>query len=516
MMGIDNKQIDMFDYMIFERLIPPNHLLVKINSIIDFTFVYDIVRDFYSSIGRASKDPVLMFKIELLEYLYDLSDVKLKERAQTDIAFRWFLGLGIDDSVPDDTTISHFRCNRLNETVFEEFFNEIVKKCISFDLVKQNRFIIDSTNVDANVNFPKRKKLIEQSFVKVVALISKFDKSLSEKCMEAFRVEINKLYKTNEKVRSKAYAKVTLEQLNYIYIKSYDELQYNTAYIEAYNICFTLVNKTVEGKKSEIISVVDTDARVAHKTKGVLKRGYKDHIIIDEDSEIILAVQVTPFNVGDEKELEPLLNKVIKEFNIKPSEVSADTVYGTTSNRAYLLDKEIVSSIRFPKKSSKENKNYGINDFVYSKDLKFATCKNNIQSNASNSVLKDNKNHLHFKFNWSDCDNCSQRLQCLKTNKSGKIIEKSKAVFILERYDAVLKDKKRNSEDTFKISQNKRYKVERRFATMVRNNGLRRTRYLRLSRTKIHITMSNLACNVVRMVNIICGPGFSAAKIWFK
>ncbi len=97
-------------------------MLVKINSIIDFTFVYDIVKDLYSKVERASIDPVVMFKIELLEYLYDLSDVKLKERAQTDIAFRWFLGLGIDNNVPDDTTISHFPCNRLDEDVFEQFF----------------------------------------------------------------------------------------------------------------------------------------------------------------------------------------------------------------------------------------------------------------------------------------------------------------------------------------------------------------------------------------------------------
>lgn len=54
----------------------------------------------------------MMFKSELLEYLYDLSDVKVIKRAQADIVFRWFLGLGINDQVPDDTTISHFRSNR--------------------------------------------------------------------------------------------------------------------------------------------------------------------------------------------------------------------------------------------------------------------------------------------------------------------------------------------------------------------------------------------------------------------
>ena len=66
MIGIKNSQIDRFDFMIFEKLIPQKHLLVKIDSIIDFSFVYDLVKAFYSSIGRKSEDPVMMFKTLLL------------------------------------------------------------------------------------------------------------------------------------------------------------------------------------------------------------------------------------------------------------------------------------------------------------------------------------------------------------------------------------------------------------------------------------------------------------------
>jgi transposase len=81
-------------------------------------------------------------------------------RASTDIVFRWFLGLSIDDKVPDETTICHFRCTRLGEQQYEEIFNEIVKKCIEKDLVKAKRYIIDSTHVEANTGAPFVKKLI--------------------------------------------------------------------------------------------------------------------------------------------------------------------------------------------------------------------------------------------------------------------------------------------------------------------------------------------------------------------
>ena len=161
-------QRDLYDEMVFDRLVPKDHLLVKIDSIIDFSFVYDLVQESYSAVGRGSKDPAMMVKILLLEYLYNLSDVEVALRIQTDIAFRWFLGLGMDDSVADDTTISYFRVKRLKETHFEEIFNEIVRTCIKKDLVKTKRYMIDSTDVAANVNYPSDKKLIRNAYKKVL------------------------------------------------------------------------------------------------------------------------------------------------------------------------------------------------------------------------------------------------------------------------------------------------------------------------------------------------------------
>ena len=130
MLGKNSGQVDMFDHVIFEKLIPKNHLLVKIDSTVDFSFVYDKVKDKYSTIGRGSKDPIMMLKILLLEYLYKLSDVEVVNRIKTDVAFRWFLKLSIDDAVPDDTTISHFRIKRLGVEDFEEFLMKLLSNVL--------------------------------------------------------------------------------------------------------------------------------------------------------------------------------------------------------------------------------------------------------------------------------------------------------------------------------------------------------------------------------------------------
>ena len=84
MIGKNSGQIDIFNNMIYEKLIPRDHLLVKIDSIMDFSFVYDITKDKYSNMGMKSKDAVVLFKLCLLEYLYRLSDGEVVKRAATD------------------------------------------------------------------------------------------------------------------------------------------------------------------------------------------------------------------------------------------------------------------------------------------------------------------------------------------------------------------------------------------------------------------------------------------------
>ena len=102
------------------------------------------------------------------------------------------------------------------------------------------------------------------------------------------------------------------------------------------------------------------------------------------------------------------------------------------------------------------------------------------------------------------------RDQCLYKNKAEKVPYRARTVDIPIRYDdAVLTDMVRVKTEVFEYASNNCYKVERRFATMVRNHGLRRCRYLRVRGAKIHITMANMACNIIRMVNLLLQPSIA-------
>lgn len=501
-------QIDIFNHMIYEKLIPKDHLLVLIDSIIDFSFIYDKLADRYSPVGRGSEDPVMMTKFLLLEYIYNLSDGDVRDRALTDVAFRWFLGLCLDDEVPDDTTISHFRVHRLCEEKLDSFFSEIVKECIKRNLVGRKRHIIDTTDVAANVNYPSDKKLIRNAFAKVMKEVSKFNEQLAKEQLERFESDIQREYENNDKVSAKRHFEIAGERLEYLYLRTYEELQKNRKYQEAFGLCHDIVDQYLNSKKDKIVSVVDPDARIAHKSPGNIKRGYKDHIIVDEDSEIILASVQTPFNVGDEKKLKELVEKV-EELNIKPKEVSADKVYGTLDNRAYLLDNEITSNIPFYNESSREVQYYGLKDFEISKELDHVTCPNG-KTTYSYRIIQNKSNDTEFKqfiFEKQDCIQCPLKEQCLyKDKKTGKTLTKGRRVDVPLKYYAVLADRERVGTSNFEEACNKRFIIERRFASMVRKRGLRRCWYTRLRGAKTHIIMANMVCNIIRLVNIIFQP----------
>ncbi|PPA88043.1 IS5/IS1182 family transposase, partial [Brevibacillus laterosporus] len=73
---------------IYDVVVPKDNLLRKINELMDFSFVYDELKDKYClDNGRKAIDPIRMFKYLLLKSIYDLSDVDLVERSKYDMSF---------------------------------------------------------------------------------------------------------------------------------------------------------------------------------------------------------------------------------------------------------------------------------------------------------------------------------------------------------------------------------------------------------------------------------------------
>ena len=153
MMGRQSGQMSMVILDIAE-LIPTDHLLRKIDQMVSFDFIYDLVAPYYPANGRPSVDPVSMFKMLLVGYLYGIkSERRLVQEIQLNIAYRWFCGFELGEKIPDHSTFSKTRVRKWNESsLFQQIFLEIVRCCMEQKLIDGKEMASDGSYIPAEVS----------------------------------------------------------------------------------------------------------------------------------------------------------------------------------------------------------------------------------------------------------------------------------------------------------------------------------------------------------------------------
>ncbi|KOS93666.1 hypothetical protein DM49_177 [Burkholderia mallei] len=138
-----------------EELVPKDHLLRQIDAAVDFEFLRAKVAHLYcADNGRPALDPVVMFKLLFIGYLFGVrSERQLMREVQVNVAYRWFARFRLTDKVPDASTFSQNRRRRFTDTtVYQEIFDEIVRQAIKRGLVDGRVLYTDSTHLKANAN----------------------------------------------------------------------------------------------------------------------------------------------------------------------------------------------------------------------------------------------------------------------------------------------------------------------------------------------------------------------------
>ena len=148
-----------------EDLVPEDSLYRKIDECIDFSFIYDEVKNLYcEDNGKASIDPVVLFKLVFIEALDGIKSMrKTCEKIKVDAEYRWFLRIPFGEDTPHFSTFSKNYKRRFKGTdIFEKIFVNIVEQAIKYGLVKGETFFTDSTHKKATVNKNKFHEKIQE------------------------------------------------------------------------------------------------------------------------------------------------------------------------------------------------------------------------------------------------------------------------------------------------------------------------------------------------------------------
>ncbi len=140
----------------------------------------------------------MLFRMLFLGYLFGIrSERRLEHEIRDNVAYRWFLGLGFRDPLPDHSTISEYRRRRFQGTpIYLEIFDRIVRQAVEKGFIKGERLITDSTHIKANAN--KRKYRVAQVPESTKGYLAELDKAVQEDRAKggknglAARKEVNK------------------------------------------------------------------------------------------------------------------------------------------------------------------------------------------------------------------------------------------------------------------------------------------------------------------------------------
>ena len=178
-MTMTNRNNTKFDCIIFatlDELVPQDHNVRLFEDTIDWTFIYPLVKPLYSEVGRASIDPVVLFKMLFINYSFGINSMrKTCEEIKVNVAYRWFLGIDIYETVPNFSTWSQNYIRRYKDSkVFEEIFYKIIKEGIDNGFIDPTAVFGDGTHRKANAN-------VKKSTDKEVEIIAKvYEKELIE------------------------------------------------------------------------------------------------------------------------------------------------------------------------------------------------------------------------------------------------------------------------------------------------------------------------------------------------
>jgi len=479
------QSIKLSSYMgLYDLIVPKDNMLRQINDLVDFTFVYEELKDKYCfDNGRNAIDPIRMFKYLLLKTIHDLSDVDIVERSKYDMSFKYFLDMTPEEEVIDPSSLTKFRKLRLKDiNLLDLLINKTVEIALEKEIIKSKSIIVDATYTKARYNQMKPKEVLMERSKKLRKAIYKIDESMKSKFPPKTKNDVledeiaysQKLIEVIEKEETLIQYPAVKEQLN-------------------------LLKETVADDVEQLKCSKDQDAKVGHKTADSSFFGYKTHLAMSEER-IITAAVLTTGEKSDGKQLQNLIEKSEKA-GIQVEAVIGDAAYSEKENIIYSntnkinlvakLNPNITQGAR-----SKED------EFEFNKDAGMYVCKaghlaiRKARTGKKNTGRNGKNQKDTYYFDIVKCKSCPFSDGCYKEGA------KSKTYTVSIKSTEHSEQAKFQESDYFKENSKERYKIEEKNSELKHRNGYDVAKSLGILGLEMQGAMAIFTVNLKRILKL--------------
>ena len=420
-----------------EVMVPSNHLLRKIDRVVDFSHIYELTRTYYrEDFGRPAADPVVLVKMAFLQHIYGIKSLRqtVKE-VDMNMAYRWFLGFSFSSEVPHFSTLSNAFANRFPDKLFEEIFGWILSEVATKSLLSTETVFIDSTHVKANAN---RNKRIKELSVKT----------------------------------AQVYTERLTEEINAERIKEgkppYDD------------------EPPAPTEKESTVSTTDPESGMFVKGEHKREFAYSAHVACDKNNFILESV-VTAGNVHDSRVFDEVYDKVI-ENHPEVETITVDAGYKTPWICKKVFDDGRNLSTAYKRPMGKEGY-YRPYEYVYDEYYDCVLCPENKVLDYK-GVTREGRRK--FVGNKGTCPDCKSKIRCT----AGKV--KTVLKHIWAEYLERAEDYRHSPEGKASYALRSQT-IERVFADAKEKHGMRYTLLKGLRRVSNWIKMKFAAMNLKKL-----------------
>ncbi len=467
---------------IYDIVVPQDNMLRKINELVDFSFVYEELKENYChDNGRNAVDPIRMFKYLLLKTIHDLSDVDIVERSKYDMSFKYFLDMAPEEPVIDPSSLTKFRKLRLkNVDLLDLLINKTVEIAIEKEIIKSKSIIVDATHTKARYN----------------------QKSPKEILMDRSRKLRKAVYQIDETMKDKFPNKTTIDALE-------DEIEYSQKLIDVIEKEETLVQypkvkeqlnllkETVEDDIEHLQISEDQDAKIGHKSADTAFFGFKTHLAMSEER-IVTAAAVTSGEKNDGKQLETLIEKS-KKAGIDVETVIGDAAYSEKGNIEYTEKNEIKLVAKLnPSVTQGTRKKEDV--FEFNKDAGMYVCKAGHmairKARQGKKGVAANQVDTYY-FDIEKCKHCPVKEGCYKEGA------KSKTYSVSIKSNVHTEQMEFQESDYFKEKSKERYKIEAKNSELKHRHGYDVAKSSGLIGMELQGAMAIFTVNIKRILKLL-------------
>ena len=438
-----------------DDVVPPDHLVRKIDAVLDLEWVHRELEPYYSHTGRPSIDPALMIRMLIVGYVFAIrSERKICAEVQVNLAYRWFCGLSIEEPIPNHSVFSRARHERFRESdVLRRVFERVVAGCIAAGLVGGEAFSIDASLIRADVDKKKR---------------TPGDQPIDWPPPEAASRAVRDYLAALDAARSEENGG-----------GGQDSGSSNGG----------------GGKPPKEVSLTDPQAAWVAR-KGVDPFfAYDANYLIDNKFGIILDAEGTRANRSEEMAItETMVDRVERRFDLRPERLAGDTAYGAAKLLKWLWDRSIAPHVPVWDKSKQTGGRFTKEDFVFDRERNVYICP--AGATLTHSGIVDQGRILPYRASTTDCSICKLKPRC--TTAIARKVSRDMDEDVRDQVRALA------NTEAFQISRRERKKVEVRFAHMKGIHKLDRLRLRGLSGAKDEVLLTAMAQNLRRLAKLAC------------